>query len=89
MLNNLNEILQPMYNKLHINSMEYVYNKENKMFISKDPIFYDNDIAPYNILIKIHSNIGSVVTAIFDQDSFYENEFLGQIKFNGTNWELL
>ena len=85
-MSNLNEILTPIYNKFKINNMDFIYDKPTNTLISKEPVFYPNDIAPYNILIKITGNLGSIITAINDGEKFHDIEFLGQIKFDGKQW---
>lgn len=86
---NIEAAMQPYFEQLNVNPVEFSYfTKENK-FISTDTVNIDDDLSPYFIVVNIVNNIGTALLGTSDGINFYETKLLGQIMFDGYKWKTI
>ena len=86
---NINEVMKPYFDQLGIDPIEFNYDEAKKQFISKESFSYDDDDPEaYYIVVKLTNTVGTVVIGTSDGIRFNEVDVLGQIVFNGKDWEI-
>ena len=86
---NINEVMKPYFNQLGIDPIEFNYDEAKKQFISKESFSYDDDDPEaYYIVVKLTNTVGTVIIGTSDGIRFSEADILGQIVFNGKDWEI-
>lgn len=87
---NFDVAMQPFFEKLNIDPMEFVYDEETNSFISQASFINDdNDPMEYVIVVKLYKNCGNVCIGYSDGVKFYETAMLGQIMFENNKWNSL
>ena len=86
---NINEVMKQYFNQLGIDPIEFNYDEAKKQFISKESFSYDDDDPEaYYIVVKLTNTVGTVIIGTSDGIRFNEADILGQITFNGKDWEI-
>lgn len=86
---NINEVMKQYFNQLGIDPIEFNYDEAKKQFISKESFSYDDDDPEaYYIVVKLTNTVGTVIIGTSDGIRFNEADILGQIVFNGKDWEI-
>lgn len=85
---NINNAMKRFFDELDIDPIEFDYYESKKKFISREAFTYNDDPQAYYIVVKITNNtVGTVLLGTSDGIKFTEVNMLGQILFNGTEWE--
>lgn len=86
---NINEVMKHYFDQLGIDPIEFNYDETKKQFVSKESFSYDDDDPEaYYIVVKLTNTVGTVVIGTSDGIRFNEVDILGQIAFNGKDWEI-
>lgn len=86
---NINEVMKPYFDRLGIDPIEFNYDEAKKQFVSKESFSYDDDDPEaYYVVVKLTNTVGTVVIGTSDGIRFNEVDTLGQIVFNGKDWEI-
>lgn len=86
---NINEVIKQYFDQLGIDPIDFNYDEAKKQFVSKESFSYDDDDPEaYYIVVKLTNTVGTVVIGTSDGIRFNEVDVLGQIVFNGKDWEI-
>lgn len=86
---NIGEAIKPFFDQLGIDPIDFNYDEAKKQFVSKESFSYDDDDPEaYYVVIKLTNTVGTVVIGTSDGIRFNEVDILGQIVFNGKDWEI-
>lgn len=86
-MNNLNEVMKPFFDQLHIDPIEFNYNEKLNKYITKESFQYDNnDPESYYLVIKMTNKCGNVILGTSDGISFENKKLLGQIMYIKDHW---
>lgn len=86
---NINTAMQPIFDKLQVNPVDFKYFEKLNKFISAESINLYGDSANYVIVININNNIGTVLLGTTDGVTFHETSLLGQIVLKNNEWKIL
>lgn len=86
---NIGEAIKPFFDQLGIDPIDFNYDEAKKQFVSKESFSYDDDDPEaYYVVVKLTNTVGTVVIGTSDGIRFNEVDILGQIVFNGKDWEI-
>lgn len=86
---NISEAIKPFFDQLGIDPIDFNYDEAKKQFVSKESFSYDDDDPEaYYVVVKLTNTVGTVVIGTSDGIRFNEVDILGQIVFNGKDWEI-
>lgn len=88
-MNNFNEAIKPIFDRLNLEVFDFKYNEEKKCLISQDYFMNPNDLDdPMEYIIIIRLKDGAIISGCTDGLEFFEDQILGYMSCKNGKWLL-
>ena len=83
---NLKEVLDPFFEQLEINALNFNFDEKTNSFVSTSTFGYGDSEIDHYMVIKVIKNAGTIFVGTSDGIKFFPTDTLGQIGFDGSKW---